>query len=452
MTGTHDSPAYHKRTDRREFLRLVGAGGAAGLLGAGRRVLAKGPAAARRPNVVLIISDDQAWTDHGFMGHPTIRTPNLDRLASQSLVLTRAYVPTALCRPSLATLSTGLYPHQHRIVGNDPRGGSRNLAARTKMIERFKESPSLAGTLAKAGYVSFQSGKWWEGHHRNGGFTDGMTHGDPKRGGRHGDAGLAIGRKGLKPITDFLDRSRAKPFFIWYAPFLPHAPHNPPQRLLKKYTSADRPAAVARYFAMCEWFDETCGQLLDALDKRGLTDNTLVAYVCDNGWIQWTGRRPSFDALRGKRTPYEGGVRTPIMLRWPGRIKPRRDEKTLASSIDIVPTILAACGLDVPAELPGVDLLDATALAKRKAIFGAAFAHDVADINDPVKSLHTRWCIEGQWKLLIHHAPEGRKRRIELYDVLADPHEKADLAAKQLDRVKHLRKLIDGWWPISAGQ
>lgn len=188
------------------------------------------------------------------------------------------------------------------------------------------------------------------------------------------------------------------------------------------------------------------------LDKRGLTDGTLIAYVCDNGWIQWSGKRLGFDALRGKRTPYEGGVRTPIMLRWPGRIKPRRDEKTLASSIDLVPTILAACGLAPTAEMPGVDLLDAAALAERKAVFGAAFDHDVEDINDPVKSLNTRWCIEGQWKLLVHQMPEGRKGKVELYDVLADPHEKTDLAARHPDKVRRLRKLIDDWWPAREGQ
>jgi len=433
---------------RREFLRLAGIGGLAALVG---RAGAAG-GGTRPPNVVLIISDDQAWSDHGFMGHPTIRTPHLDRLASQSLVLTRAYVPTALCRPSLATLSTGRYPHRHGIVGNDPAGGSRNLVGRAKMIERFKKSPSLAAMLAKAGYVSFQSGKWWEGHHRNGGFTDGMTHGDPKRGGRHGDAGLAIGRKGLKPIVDFLDRTQAKPFFLWYAPFLPHAPHTPPKRLLAKYTSDDRPVKIARYYAMCEWFDETCGQLLAELDQRKLADNTLVVYVCDNGWVQWSDKRPSFDALRSKRTPYEAGVRTPILLRWPGKIKPRRDEKTPASSIDIVPTILRACGLEPTAEMPGVNLLDAPALARREAIFGEAFAHDVADLDDPTRSLHARWCIEGKWKLLIHHGPETRKGKIELFDVLADPHEKTDLASKHADVVGRLSKRINNWWPLGPSR
>jgi len=452
MSGTSDPDASLEGIERREFLRLTGVGGAIGLLAGALPGRAAPPAEKRRPNVVLIISDDQGWTDYGFMRHPTIRTPRLDRLASQSLVLSRAYVPTALCRPSLATLSTGRYPHRHGIVGNDPKGGSGDLAGRRRMIERFKENPSLAALLARAGYVSFQAGKWWEGHHRNGGFTAGMTHGDPKRGGRHGDAGLTIGRKGLRPIADFLDGTGGKPFFLWYAPFLPHTPHNPPKRLLSKYTAPGRPLPVARYYAMCQWFDETCGALLDMLDKRHLAEETLVVYVCDNGWVQ--GPRPpgAFGGRRGKRTPYEKGVRTPILLRWPGKVRPRREEKALASSIDVVPTILAACGLTPPREMPGVNLLDAAALARRKAVFGAAFAHDVADLARPESSLKTRWCIEGRWKLLLHHAPRGRKGTAELYDVLADPHEKADLAAKNPDRVERLKKLLDAWWVVSEKQ
>ncbi len=434
--------------NRREFLKCTAAGAAASWLGRVLPAEAK-PAPKRRPNVVLIISDDQAWTDCGFMGHRVVRTPRLDRLAARSLVFTRGYVPTALCRPSLATISTGLYPHQHRIVGNDPNRATRGPGWREEMIRHFATLETLPKVLGRAGYVSFQTGKWWEGHPRRGGFTDGMTHGDPKRGGRHGDAGLAIGRKGLKPIWDFLDRHSGKPFLLWYAPFLPHAPHTPPKRLLGKYTAAGRPAAVAKYYAMCEWFDETCGELLDGLEKRGLAGDTLVVYVCDNGWVQWSGKRLSFDALRGKRTPYEGGVRTPIMLRWPGRIEPRRDERTLASSVDIAPTVLAACGVKAPGDLPGLNLLDAAAVARRKSIFGAAFAHDIANFADPSSGLRHRWGIEGRWKLIVPHAPNLPKAKVELYDVITDPHEKRNLAERQPDRVAHLRERIEGWWPLA---
>ena len=232
--------------------------------------------AAKPPNVVLIISDDQSWTDYGFMEHEAIETPNIDRLARQSRLFKRGYVPTSLCCPSLATLITGLYPHQHGITGNEPpipSGGKNTDQYRSQVQEcvGFIDTvPTLPRLLAKRGYVSHQSGKWWQGHYSRGGFTHGMTHGDPKRRGRHGDVGLKIGREGLQPIFDFIDDAGDKPFFVWYAPFLPHNPHNPPKRLLDKYTKKTESIFIARYWAMCEWFDETCGQLLNHLDEKKL--------------------------------------------------------------------------------------------------------------------------------------------------------------------------------------
>ena len=189
------------------------------------------PAGDPPPNVVMIVSDDHGWTDYGFMAHPVVRTPNLDALAAQSVVYTRAYTPMALCRPSLASIATGLYPHQHGITGNDPPGGSatmRDPAARRAMVDLFARARTLPELLAERGYVSFQTGKWWEGNPVEHGFTRGMTHGDPARGGRPGDEGLKIGREGLQPIREFIDSTAGRPFFLWYAPMLPHDPHTPP--------------------------------------------------------------------------------------------------------------------------------------------------------------------------------------------------------------------------------
>ncbi len=224
------------------------------------------PIYAKPPNVVLIISYDKAWMDFGFMGHESIQTPHLDQLAQESAVFTRGYVPASLCRPSLATIISGLYPHQHKIVGNDPPNGTD----RKQMLKHIQVMPTLPKILGEHGYRSFQSGKWWEGNYRQGGFTQGMTHGDPSQKGRHGDEGLKIGRQGMEPIFDFIRESPHEPFLIWYAPFLPHSPHNPPELLLEKYQQPGRSIHVARYYAMCEWFDETCGELLDFLDDNKL--------------------------------------------------------------------------------------------------------------------------------------------------------------------------------------
>lgn len=401
------------------------------------------------PNVVLIIGDDQGWTDFGFMGHPDIKTPHLDALAAESLVYTRGYVVSSLCRPSLATIATGLYPHQHGITGNNPPEQPERpgyLALNERWIAQYQTSPQIAGLLGKAGYVSHQSGKWWEGHCRCGEFTEGMTHGDPERGGRHGDEGLLIGRETMAPIFDFIEGAGDKPFFIWYAPFLPHRPHNPPERLLEKYIAPDRPEEIAKYYAMCEWFDETVGELVGFLDEHELRENTMILFLSDNGWVQPLredpGFRSPFGAARGKRSPYDGGLRTPIIVNFPGKVS-AGVAATPVSSVDIAPTIAAAAGIDRVAAWPGVDLMDREEVRARKAIFGAIFAHDAVDITRPETSLLYRWVIEDDWKLIVPHDPSGQ---VELYKILNDPFERTNRVADTPERIRILRPLLDAWW------
>ncbi len=433
--------------------------------------------AADRPNIVLIISDDQSWWHYGFMGHEHIQTPHLDRLAEESLLMTRGYVPSSLCRPSLASIATGMYPHEHGITGNDPDPEARRASggrpkANQPYVDRMAELPTIARRLGEEGYLSHQSGKWWEGNYSVGGFTHGMTHGDPARGARHGDAGLRIGRDGMEPIFEFIEHAAGeeKPFFVWYAPFLPHTPHNPPERLLNKYMLEGRPMELARYYAMVEWFDETCGQLVDYIDENGMGGNTVILYVCDNGWIQLTPEmeglpedwRQEGYAPRSKRSPHEGGVRTPIMVRWTGKVKPFRDEENLAGSIDLKPTILRAAGLEPSADSQGIDLLNRRAVEERDAVFGDIYGHDMpAPIDEPLKGLYYRWIVEGDWKLILPDpglAPEvfvgdsivAVHEGIELYNVKDDPHEKNNLADEQPERVRHLSRRIDTWLPLDG--
>jgi arylsulfatase A-like enzyme len=405
----------------------------------------------RPPNIVFIISDDQAWTDFGFMTHTAVKTPHLDRLAARSAVFRRGYVPTSLCRPSLATLITGLYPHQHGITGNDPPPGTDRRA----MLKQIRALPTLPRLLATRGYRSFQSGKWWEGNFSEAGFTGGMSHGDPQHGGRHGDEGLRIGREGMKPVFDFINSCGDTPYFLWYAPMMPHLPHDPPKRLLIKYLSPKRPVAVSRYFAMCEWFDESCGQLFDFLKKKGQTEKTLIVFVVDNGWIAppATAKHsgpPAAYGPRSKNSPYDGGIRTPILVSLPGTILPA-DYPTLVSSIDLVPTILAAAGLPKTSAMPGLNLFDVIAAGghtARTTVYGEIFAHNVADIDDPAAGLEFRWCIDRNWKLI---QPAKREETAELYDVVADPFEHHNRAADQPERVRALTRELDAWWPALAG-
>lgn len=425
------------------------------------------------PNVLLILSDDQAATDYGFMGHPVIQTPQLDKLASQSALFRSGYTPTPLCRPSLMSIITGQYAHQHGVTGNDPRprpglAPEQYAALREKLISKIDSLPTIPKALGKLGYRSMQSGKWWEGNYSRGGFTDGMTRGFPQQGGRHGDDGLEIGRKTLAPVLDFISESAAakKPFFVWYAPMLPHTPHNPPQRLLNKYQAADRPVELAKYYAMCEWFDETCGELLNHLETTAQADNTLVIYVTDNGWIQATpqmqlpGEWNHGFAPRSKQSVYQGGVRTPILYRLPGRIRPG-DYPQLATTLDVLPTVLQAAGLDVPGNLPGIGLLpflSGTAELNRDSVFGEGYSHDIEDLDNPQASLLTRWCISGSWKLILSwDAPADRyafvhagyEKSPQLFNLATDPGETKNEAAANPEIVARLSQQLQQNWAVS---
>lgn len=405
------------------------------------------------PNVVLIISDDHAWTDYGFMGHPRVKTPRLDRLAGESLTFRRGYVPSSLCCPSLATIITGLFPHQNKITCNDPPQpeGMPNrefyqsplFAEGREVLNRFMEDvPTLPRMLAERDYLSLQTGKWWQGHYSRGGFTHGMTRGE-----RHGDDGLVIGRETMEPIEAFLKEAKAqeKPFFVWYAPILPHSPHNPPERLLERYKDVAPSPSVARYWAMIEWFDETCGEVLDLIDDEGLAEDTIVLYVADNGWTQ-DPDGPGF--LRSKRSPYDTGLRTPIMVRWPGKVEPG-DSDALASSIDLAPTILGAVGLEPTEAMQGVNLLDPEAVAARRSLFGANYEHTAIDLENPAANLRERWMIEGPWKLIV---PTGLSdlEAPELYHLDADPGEQVDLIDAQPGRAERLLRELDAWWDPSS--
>ncbi len=417
-------------------------------------LLAGRAVAEEKPNVVFLLSDDQGWMDYGFMGHPHVQTPNLDRWAAAGLLYERGYVTAPLCRPSLASLATGLYPHQTGIRGNDPvmpegtkptpkNPGDKDLwvKMRNRMTAPMANHPSFIKELKANGYATLQTGKWWEGNPLDHGFTDAMTHGDPTRGGRHGDEGLKIGRETMRPIEDFVGQAAEKdqPFFIWYGVFLPHSPHNAPQRLFNKYKGIAPNESTARYWANVDWFDETCGQIVAYLKEKGLYDNTIFVYTCDNGWVpnpEQVGRY-----TRSKRDPVEAGIRTPIFVTHPKTIPPRREKEILASNIDVATTILRACGIQPPEAMTGLDLRDPAALNERDRIFVDVYSHDsdIDQLDDLDDGLKARVVIDGWDKLT---ARPGQK---ELYDLKNDPDDQTDLAAQNPEKVKQLSRLIDEW-------
>ncbi|MFG0334539.1 MAG: sulfatase-like hydrolase/transferase [Maioricimonas sp. JB049] len=448
----------------------------------------------RSPNIVLIISDDQTWTDFGFMGHPHVRTPALDTLAARSARFETGYVPSSVCRPSLVTLLTGLYPHQHGIHFNHPPPGFAKLTRspemtkdrydklRDRACEFIRTTPTLPRTLARQGYACLQTGKYWEGHWRNAGFTHGMTTAEPSPepawGNRqlasgevvahgNGDAGLAIGRMTMQPIEDFIDAHRDHPFFIWYAPFLPHLPHDAPEEFRQPYEENPQiPPHRVPYYASCSQFDATVGALVQMIERRELADNTLFLFVVDNGF-EPDAQRPLADGTwnytkHSKRSPFEPGLRTPILIRWDGHVEPATHTAP-CSSVDIVPTLLHAAGLPEAIDgLPGRSLLPAASGAEAltpRPVFGEIYPGDASTLGHPERDLACRWVREGEFKLIVPSAHDGKPGwggyldGPALFNVVDDPRETVDLigAPDHSKTRERLRRLLDEWWQPGEG-
>jgi arylsulfatase A len=449
--------------------------------------------AAPHPNVVLIISDDQTYRDFGFMGNSEVQTPHLDRLASQSARYVNGYVPTSVCSPSLASMITGLYPHQHGIHYNHPPPGNSRfnkmdsvedyVRVRSEAFYLIKSSRTLPRMLAKNGYRSLQTGKFWEGHYSNAGFSDGMTLFEPPPGQTfggvrtlasgqkaahgNGDWGLKIGRETMKPICDFIDDCVGKsPFFVWYAPYLPHQPHDSPRKYFDIYRNNDKvPAHVVPYYAAISQFDDTVGELIGHVERRGLADNTLFVFVVDNGWTPGLRKHKTekdfyFHTARSKRSPFEDGIRTPILLRWDGVIRPAT-HRQLCSSIDLAPSILSAAGAEQDGfKLPGVDLLKiakgqgASIATEDRAVFGEIYPGDATALGHPSRDLAYRWMRQGEYKLIVPHShdtdlPWGNYLdRVALYNVIQDSDESTNLAddSQHESRLGQMRKRLEKWW------
>ena len=439
-----------------------------------------------RPNIVYIISDDQTWSDFGFMGNDRVHTPNLDRLASQSASFPNGYLTTSVCRPSLVTLMTGLYCHQHQIHFNHgPPGNSaynrmtsveEYVTTREKEFELIRKVDTLPRLLVeKLGYRALQTGKYWEGHWRNGGFTEGMTtftappatqtyggirklaSGDLVAHG-NGDSGLQIGRETMAPIQDFiLDcEGNEEPWLVWYAPYLPHQPHDSPEQFydIAESTPGVKPHEIP-YFAAIAQFDETVGDLIDFVETNADAAKTIFVFVSDNGWApseKSEKNRPQEFAhtKNSKRAPFDEGVRSPILIRWDGVIPAGRHEE-LVSSIDIVTTLLKLAGAEGEKfeKMPGRDLTGD--LDPERAVFGAVYPGDAEVLGQPEKEVAYRWVRQGNFKLIVPVGPKAWGDYLEkpaLFNVAKDPGEKADLIGDpKMDEVRvALEERLDQWW------
>lgn len=438
----------------------------------------------KRPNFVLIIADDQTYSDFGFMGSMHVVTPNLDALAQESARFVNGYVPTSVCRPSLVTLLTGLYPHQHGVFFNHPPPGLADMKGMTvaewnahrAAAEHFiRDVPSLPRVLAAHGYACLQTGKLWEGDFRNAGFTEGMTLNkrspDPAYGNRqvkdglvahgNGDAGLNIGRDTMEPLFKFVREHKQQPILVWYAPMLPHAPFDAPERFRRPYENRPEiPPHMVGYYAEISRFDDTVGQLMKFMADEKLDANTIYVMVSDNGFQPSTKRNTTTGDEspddRSKLSPFENGVRTPILVRWAGHVHPGLHER-LVQSIDIVPTVFAAADLTKDArKLPGIDLMPAAigaAPLPDRPAFGEIFPNDAKKLGDPEREVDFLWVRDKNLKLIERVRGNSKKgvspADTTLFDLASDPEELHNLAAlpQRADDVNRLRDLLRQWWP-----
>jgi uncharacterized sulfatase len=388
------------------------------------------------PNVVLIIGDDVGWTDFGFMGSEVVHTPHLDRLAREGIVFTHAFSPASLCRPALRSLLTGFEPYAVEIRIAAAHQEKKALPALEEVFETLPER------LGERGYVSFQGGKFWEGTFEMGGFTHGMTRTVsrapafvPDLTWVSGSEGLALGRDTLQPLWDFLDAHSDRPFFVWYAPMLPHLPFDAPPRFRRLYASDPVPRPVRSYRANLTRFDATVGEVLDRLEKLGLREHTLVLYVSDNGWDATPDTAISLaGGPKGKGSIYELGVRTPLVLSWPGVLSAGARDDRLVSLVDVFATILDFAGAEPVPGASGRSLLPL--------LVGRGDFHRESVIGGRYDDRPRPWFLRTRtWRYIWFPGDQPE----ELYEIQEDPFEMRNVADAHPEQIRRFREELARW-------
>lgn len=415
------------------------------------------------PNIILIIGDDHGWTDFGFMGHPIVKTPHLDALAAEGTRFSNGFATASSCRASLMSLLTGLHPLQRdtRIETLERRGTRENKQA------WIQDAVTLPRLLAERGFASFQGGKYWEGSYRDGGFTHGTKtalDSDPVdpvgwlRAQSGGD-GLELGRSTMQPLWDFLEANRRGPFFVWFAPKLPHVPFDAPESYEAAYAGLELSPRAAKYYANITRFDERVGEVVAYLERTGLRDRTLIVYLADNGYQQERDASPSSKALggpKGKWSLYEMGFRTPILFSWPGRIPRGRVLNQLVSAVDVFATLVDFAGLEPAADRAGHSLrplLTGEGGFERTRVIGSAKrlrpppgsqASAAGGLTRPERAYFLR---SDTWRYLWYLDSEEYpdRKAHELYRIAADPMETRDLAAENPELTAQFRDEILAW-------
>ncbi len=444
--------------NRRSFLRCA----------AGLPVAAVQGRPSRPPNVVFILIDDYGWRDTGYNGSRFYETPNIDSLARSGMVFTDGYSASPVCSPTRAAIMTGKYPARLHLTAHLQGATNRLHYSRVLQpnarLELPLEEVTIAELLRRRGYRTACIGKWHLGKTGflpsdqgfdvafagdEAGSTNSFFYPQWKKKipleGRDGDY---LTDRLTALAVDFIRENKDRPFFLYLAHFAVHIPIEAKPEKIAKYAAKSNPADpqnYADYGAMIESMDESVGRVLNALKQLALEEDTLVFFTGDNGGVtsrEWKNRpiTSNLPLRSGKGHLYEGGIRVPTAVRWPGHIRAGSTCRHPILSIDYAPTIAEVA--QVPkAGMPAMDGRSITRLLRgapsldRREIFWS-FPHYSPQLGKPSAAIR-----RGDDKLILFF----EDRRAELYDLRHDPGETRDLAASQPEKAAGLRRRLETW-------
>ncbi len=418
--------------------------------------LASAAAEPKRPNVVLLVSDDQGFGDLSLHGNPLLKTPNLDRIAREGMEFTQFHV-NPVCSPTRSSLLTGRYYYRTGVVDT--------YLGRSMM---YNDEVTIAEVLQGAGYRTGIFGTWHLGDHyplrpTEQGFAEVLVHegggiaqpSDPPDGNSYFNPKLMHNgkpeqRKGyctdvfFNAALDFISANKAQPFFTYIATNAPHSPLQVAESYVAPYRNKGVDETTAKTYGMVANLDENVGRLLAHLKKEGVDDNTILIFLSDNGPTP-----ARFNAgMRGlKGTVYEGGIRTPLFIRWPAKVTAGAKVDRLVAHIDLFPSLLEACGVrqnPTPALTSKIDGISFYPLLTN-VLTNAAAAEAWPD-----RTLYFQWHRGDRGELYRSCAARSQRYKLvdgkELYDLAQDPAESQDVASKMPERVAEMRAGYEAWF------
>lgn len=421
----------------------------------------------RPPNFVLILIDDMGWKDLGVTGSLYHQTPNIDKIARAGMIFERAYSASPLCSPSRGALLSGKAPARTALTNvirgfDDPYGGLHEITkpmewpnGNTQYLEAYArhvlplEEVTIAEALAEGGYVTGYYGKWHIGQNANfhpdkQGFRHASTLGE-KDGGPSAER-LEGDPKWVRTLTTaavrFIEEQKEKPFFLMVSHWAMHRPHQAHPELVAKYRAlptTDQGDPV--YAALLESVDESVATIDATLSRLGLQDDTVLIFASDNGGLTLGPDTSNYPLLGGKSFPYEGGMRTPLFIRWPSRVKAGSRSDTRVIHMDLYPTVLEMAGLPLRPEqhLDGrslMPLLTGTGSVPDRTFY-FHFPHPT-HATGPFASI-----VSAEWKLIRWY--NDTSGAYSLFNLAEDPGELVDLADRLPERVKQLSDHLDQW-------